>query len=146
MFHDSNQQRLIIDRGWLIYDLISSKFIVPHQFHVEYPSVLENAIITGYFQLSVVIDKKQHLLRIHEEYAFRDYELVIKAYSYNMLDKNENNIIRADSLPHYKTDYKGKKLKNFPHHLHDKAGRICQFSGKIEDFIGSITLILRNNY
>ena len=97
MFHDSNQQRLIIDRGWLIYDLISFKFIVPHQFHVEYPSVLESSIISGYFQLAVEIGEKGHLLRIHEEYEFRDYGLTIKAYSYNLLDENKNNIIRADS-------------------------------------------------
>lgn len=144
VYYDSNQQRLIIDRGWLIYNLISSKFSTPGHFHIKYPSIVENALISGYFQMTVEIDHNGYLLKVHEEYEFRDYNILIKHYSYNLLDKDKNNIIRADSLPHHKVDYKGKKLSDFPHHLHDKKGRICQFSGKFDDFIEKSLSILTN--
>ncbi len=96
-------------------------------------------MISGYFQLAIEIGPKGYLLHIHEEYKFRDYRLAIKTYSYNLLDRNKNSVMRADSLPYHKVDYKGKKLTNFPHHLHDNKGKLCQFSGKIEDFIKTLT-------
>jgi len=76
-----------------------------------------------------------YFLHIHEEYDFREHTLSVKAYSYNLLDKGKNNIIRADCLAHHQVDYKGHKLAHFPHHVHDEKGRICSFSGRIEDFL-----------
>ena len=96
-WYDSRQRRLIIERCWLIYDLIT--------------------------------------LHINEEYDFQNQKLDVKAYSYNLLDKNKNSLIRADSLPHHGVDYRRRKLTHFPHHLHDERGRICSFSGQIEDFV-----------
>lgn len=135
MLHDSHQRRLIINRCWLIYDLITKKFRPLHEFHIEFPSLAELALISGYLQVLVEITRRGHFLRIHEEYDFIEHMLVVKVYSYNLLDKGKHNIIRADSLPHHRFDYKGHKLTNFPHHLHDEKGRICSFSGRIEDFV-----------
>ena len=135
MLYNSHQRRLVAERCWLIYDLISETFRVPDEFHIEFPSLVELALISGYFQVLVEVDRKGHFLHIHEEYDFKDRELIVKIYSYNFLDRSKHSIIRADSLPHYQVDYKGRKLKHFPHHLHDERGRICSFSGRIEDFI-----------
>jgi len=83
-------------------------------------------------------------LHIHEEYDFREHTLLIKVYRYNLLDKGKHNIIRADSLPHHRVDYKSHKLTHFPHHLHDERGRICSFSGWIEDFVKRSSAILES--
>lgn len=135
MLHDSHQRRLIINRCWLIYDLITKKFRPLHEFHIEFPSLAELALISGYLQVLVEITRRGHFLRIHEEYDFIEHMLVVKVYSYNLLDKSKHSIIRADSLPHHRVDYKGHNLSHFPDHLHDEKGRICSFTGKIEDFL-----------
>ena len=135
MLHDSHQRRLIINRCWLIYDLITKKFRPLHEFHIEFPSLAELALISGYLQVLVEITRRGHFLRIHEEYDFIEHMLVVKVYSYNLLDKSKHSIIRADSLPHHRVDYKGHKLSHFPDHLHDEKGRISSFSGKIDDFV-----------
>ena len=67
MLHDSHQRRLIINRCWLIYDLITKKFHPLHEFHMEFPSLAELALISGYLQVLVVITRRGHLLRIHQE-------------------------------------------------------------------------------
>lgn len=143
MLYDAYQRSQIIDRCWSIYYLISDAFEVQQRFHLEIISVVELALSSGYFQLCVEISRKGHLLYIHEEYDFRDYEFLVKVYSYNPLDKSKDNIIRADPLPHHKVDYKGRKLVHFPHHLHDKKGRICSYSGLIEDFVKRSLMIIQ---
>lgn len=135
MLHDSHQRRLIINRCWLIYDLITKKFRLLHEFHMGFPSLAELALISGYLQVLVEITRRGHFLRIHEEYDFIEHMLVVKVYSYNLLGKSNHSIIRADSLPHHRIDYKGHNLSHFTDHLHDEKGRICSFSGKIEDFV-----------
>ena len=124
MLHDSHQHRLIINRCWLIYDLITKKFRPLHEFHIEFPSLVEFALISGYLQVLVEVTRRGHFLRIHEEYDFIEHMLVVKVYSYNLLDKSKHSIIRADSLPHHRVDYKGHNLSHFPDHLHD--ARMCQ--------------------
>jgi hypothetical protein len=142
VLYDSYQRKLIIDRCWLIYDLLTETFTVPHQFHIEFSSLVELALISGYLQVLVEIGRKGHLLHVHEEYDFRNQELLIKAYSYIFLDKSKHSIIRADPLPHHRFDYKRRKLTHFPHHLHDERGRICSFSGRIEDFVKRSATVL----
>ena len=107
MLHDSHQRRLIINRCWLIYDLITKKFRPLHEFHIEFPSLAELALISGYLQVLVEITRRGHFLHIHEEYDFIEHILVVKGYSYNLLDKSKHSIIRADCLPHHQVDYKG---------------------------------------
>ena len=134
MLYDAHQRRLIINRCWLIYDLITKKFRPLHEYHIEFPSLTELALISGYLQVLVEITRRGHFLSIREEYDFIEHMLVVKVYSYNLLDKSKHSIIRADSVPHHRVDYKGHNLSHFPDHLHDEKGRICSFSGKIEDF------------
>ena len=38
MLYNSQQRGLIIDRCWLIYELVSDKFLPPDEFHIEYPN------------------------------------------------------------------------------------------------------------
>jgi len=142
VLHNPHQRGLIIDRCWLIYDLMTEKFQLPHEFHIEFPSLVELALSSGYLQVLAEISRRGYFLHIHEEYDFREHTLLIKVYSYNLLDKGKHNIIRADSLPHHRVDYKGHKLTHFPHHLHDERGRICSFSGRIEDFVKRSSAIL----
>jgi hypothetical protein len=104
---------------------------------MEFPELAERVLITGLLQLRVQIDAN-HFLHVEEEYDFRNHELVIERYSYVLLDKNQEIDIRADSLPHHQTDYKKHRLRQFPHHLHDEQGRICSFTGRIEDFVTDI--------
>jgi hypothetical protein len=144
VLHDSHQRKLIINRCWLIYDLITKKFRPLNEFHIEFPSRAELALISGYLQVLVEITRRGHFLRIHEEYDFIEHMLVVKVYSYNLLDKSKNSIIRADSLPHHLVDYKGHNLSHFPDHLHDEKGRICSFSGKIEDFVKRASEIIES--
>jgi len=135
VLHNSHQRRLIINRCWLIYDLITEKFRPLHEFHIEFSSLVELALISGYLQVLVEISSRGHFLHIHEEYDFGEHRLKVKGYSYNLLDKSKRCIIRADSLSHHQVDYKTHKLSHFPDHLHDEKGRICSFTGKIEDFV-----------
>ena len=135
MLHDSHQHTLIINRCWLIYDLITKKFRPLYEFHIEFPSLVEFALISGYLQVLVEITRRGHFLHFHEEYDFIEHILVVKVYSYNLLDKSKHSIIRADSLPHHRVDYKGHNLSHFPDHLHDEKGRICSYSGKLQDFV-----------
>ncbi len=72
---------------------------------------------------------------MRETYIFPQNELRIDSYSYPLIEIGNKAIIRADSAPHHKRDYRGKLLTHFPDHLHDDKGRICSFSGKLEDFI-----------
>ena len=142
MLHDSHQRSLIINRCWLIYDLITKKFCPLNEFHIEFPSLAELALISGYLQVLVEITRRGHFLHIHEEYDFIEHILVVKGYSYNLLDKSKHSIIRADSLPHHRVDYKGHNLSHFPDHLHDEKGRICSFSGKLQDFVKRVYEII----
>ncbi len=68
MSHNSRQRRLIINRCWLIYDLITENFRPLHEFHIEFPSLVELALISGYLQVFVEIGSRGHFLHIHEEY------------------------------------------------------------------------------
>ena len=49
MLYNSHQQGLIIERCWLIYELVSDKLVPPDEFHIRYPSLVEFALTSGYF-------------------------------------------------------------------------------------------------
>jgi hypothetical protein len=132
---DSHQRRQIVDRCWLVYELISDRFVPPDEFHSQYPSLVELALTSGYLKLVAELRGSGHRIHISEEYGFVEYKLVLKTYVYMLLDRDQNSLIRADCLPHHKIDYKGHKLSHFPNHLHDEMGRICSFSGRIHDFV-----------
>jgi len=135
MLFDPRQRWLIAERCWFIYDVITSAFEVPETFHTEHPLLAEVAVVSGFLGLRTPIGSQGYLLDIHEEYGFQHYDLVIRSYSYNLLDSGQRSIIRADPLPHHRVDYKNRPLSAFPHHLHDRKGRITSFTGQIMDFI-----------
>ena len=64
-------------------------------------------------------------------------ELEISRYSYNVIDYTGNNLLRADNLPHHRTDYHGRALSHPPHHMHDERGRVRSFTGRVQDFIAT---------
>jgi hypothetical protein len=86
VLHDSHQQKLIINRCWLIYDLITEKFRHPYKFHIEFSALVELALISGYLQVLVEISPEGHFLHIHEEYDFGEHSLEVKGYSYNLFN------------------------------------------------------------
>jgi len=55
VLYNSHQQGLIIERCWLIYELVSDKLVPPDEFHIRYPSLVEFALTSGYFRLLVEI-------------------------------------------------------------------------------------------
>lgn len=142
MLYDAYQEKQITDRCWLIYDLVTEAFDVPQQFHIEFLSQVELALTSGYLQNLVEITRAGHFLHLHEEYGFRNYELVIMGYSYDLLDRSKQNILRADPLPHHRVDYRHHRLTYFPHHLHDEKGRVHSFTGQVEDFISRSAVLL----
>jgi len=144
VLYDAHQQGRIIQRCWMIYELVSDTFVPPHEFHIQYPSLVELALTSGYFKLLATLNKSGHSIHIHEEYGFSEYKLILKSYVYMLFDRARNSILRADSLPHHQTDYKGHRLAHFPNHLHDEMGRVCSFSGEIEHFARRCRNIFEN--
>ncbi|MBM3241888.1 hypothetical protein FJZ31_36925 [Candidatus Poribacteria bacterium] len=137
----THQRYLIADRCWLIYDLITNTFSVLDSFHLEFPEIVEVALASGYIEIRVQIER-EHLLYIYEEYSFQAHTIVRVSYSYNLLDASQNNIIRADDVPHHRVDYRNQMLSHFPNHLHDEKGRICSFTGEIADFFHQVKRFL----
>lgn len=131
---NARQRQQIAEHCWHTYDSIVHNFTPTPEFHLEFPEVAELALLSGALQARAELEQG-YTLEIHEEYEFLEQELAVTHYSYVMLDKDHTPILRADSLPHHRMDYRRRKLASFPHHLHDKHGRIHSFSGRLEDFL-----------
>jgi len=134
---EAQRQRLIAERCWEIYDLITRTFTVQPEFTSEFLELAEQALITGALSLRIQIEPDR-FLQIEEEYDFRERELIIETYSYLLLNQALEVVIRADSLPHHQRDYRKRRLPHFPHHLHDEKGRIRSFTGRVEDFVSEV--------
>ncbi len=74
MLYNSQQRGLIVDRCWIIYELASDNLLPPNEFHIQYPSLVEFALTSGYFQVRVAVGRGGHTMHIHEEYEFVDLE------------------------------------------------------------------------
>lgn len=101
MLYDPCRRRLIVDRCWLIYDLITDWFALPDSFHAEFPALAQVAAVTGSLQATAEVGRQAHKLSINEEYDFRDYDLAVRLYSYGLLDASGHPVIRADCLPYH---------------------------------------------
>lgn len=134
MSYESHLESQILNRCWSVYSLLSNAFSPSDTFHLGFPSLVETALITADLQINLPLAKGFTLL-LREEYEFVMHNLEIHRYSYNLIDNSGNPILRSDNLPYHQTDYKGHKLTHPPHHVHDKRGRICSFSGALKDFI-----------
>ncbi|MBI4489208.1 MAG: hypothetical protein HY694_08995 [Deltaproteobacteria bacterium] len=134
MRFEGRRRAQLLNRCWSIYLWLTQAFILPENFHVEFPATAESALITGALHVTVPMTERL-TLSLREEYAFGRQRLEVSRYSYNVIDRNGNNVLRADNLPYHRTDYRGRALTHPPHHLHDERGRVRSFSGQVQDFI-----------
>lgn len=137
MLSEAHRQRLIAERCWEIYDLVTRTFTLQPEFTSEFPELAGQALITGALSLRIQVEQ-DHFLQIEEEYDFREHALIVATYSYLLLNQALEVVIRADSLPHHQRDYRKRRLQHFPHHLHDEQGRIRSFTGRVEDFVAEV--------
>ena len=101
-------------------------------------------MISNALSLRIQIEQDR-FLQIEEEYDFREHELIVETYSYLLLNQALEVVIRDDSLPHHRRDYRKRRLSHFPHHLHDEKGRIRSFTGRIEDFVPEVIVRLAHS-
>jgi hypothetical protein len=120
---------------------LTRAFILPEDFHVEFPIAVESALLSGALHVSVPIGSDL-TLSLGEEYIFDRQRLTVSRYSYNLIDVSGDNALRADNLPFHRTDYRRRLLSHPPHHLHDERDRIHSFNGDIDEFIGRVQTIL----
>ena len=107
---EGRQRAAVLDRCWSIYLTIARAFNVPDDFHVDFPSTVESALITDTLHFSVPIGGGL-TLSLREEYAFDRQKLVVSRYSYNLIiEATDNNILRADNSPFHHTDYRKRPL------------------------------------
>jgi hypothetical protein len=141
---ESRHRANLVDRCWSIYLCLSDAFTLPENFHVEFPVAVENALITGTLHATVPIHA--HLkLSLREEYSFDRRHLAVHRYSYNVIDRNGDNLFRADNLPFHRTDHRRRALTHPPHHLHDARGKVHSYSGQVGDFIQQAKTILASS-
>lgn len=144
----SSERRLraqTLDRCWSVYQWLTHAFSLPEGFHVEFPAVAEATLITGALHLIVPITEEL-TLTLREEYTFGQHGLEVSRYSYNVIDRQGDNLLRADNLPYHRSDYRGRALTHPPHHLHDERGRVRSFTGRVEDFLSAVhPLAMGNN-
>lgn len=138
---EGRQRAALLDRCWSIYLSLTSAFNVPESFHVEFPVVVESALVSGVLHVTVPVGEDM-TLSVREEYAFHRQRLTVNRYSYNLIDAAGNNLLRADNLPFHRTDYRKRLLTHPPHHIHDQRGRVFSFSGDLHHFIADIKTLL----
>jgi hypothetical protein len=134
MRFEGRRQGQLLDHCWSLYLWVTDAFTLPESFHVEFPVAVESALITGTLHITVPVTA-QLTLSLREEYGFSQQGLEVSRYSYNVIDTQGNNLLRADNLPHHRTDYRGHTLTHAPHHMHDERGRVRPFTGHLQDFI-----------
>lgn len=139
----SERQRraLVLEHCWSLYQILTDTLVVPDTFHTEFPVTAETALLTGALHLALPLSSALSLF-LREEYAFEHHALQVHRYSYNVIDHAGANVLRADNLPHHRTDYRGRRLSHPPHHMHDKRGRVLSFSGQAHDFLHATRSLL----
>ena len=143
MLSDKLKRWLIANRAWEIYVLLQKLLVHENELLSNLEGRIEDAAFTGSLRLFAHWPSLNKKFSVQERYVFPKEQLHIDYYSYVLSEIGDRVIIRADSAPHHERDYHRKLLTNFPHHLHDENGRICSFSGKLEDFISLATPYIR---
>jgi hypothetical protein len=138
---EGRQRAAALDRCWSIYLSLTRAFILPEEFHAEFPVAVESVLISATLQFTVPIGSDL-TLSLREEYVFERQRLMVNRYSYNVIDVTGNNVLRADNLPFHRTDYRRRLLRHPPHHLHDERDRVHSFSGDLDEFIARAQTIL----
>ena len=62
MLPDKHQEKVVIDRCWHIYDLITNAFHVDEAFHVDYMSDIESVLLTNRLYSKVTIQQGEYYL------------------------------------------------------------------------------------
>ena len=141
MSSERRRRALVLEHCWSLYQILTDTFVVPETFHTEFPVITETVLLTD--ALHIVLSLSSALtLSLREEYAFEQYTLQVRRYSYNVIDHAGVNVLRADNLPHHRTDYRGRPLPHPPHHMHDEHGRVLSFSGQVQDFLHATRFLL----
>ena len=139
MRFEGRQRAAVLDRCWSIHLSITRAFILPEDFHVEFPVTVESALVTGTLHLTAPIGSDL-TLSLREEYDFDRQRLVVSRYSYNLIDDTGSNVLCADNLPFHRTDYRNRSLTNPPHHIHDQQDRVYSFDGNVYHFIAHVEI------
>ena len=134
MPRESHGEALLIDRCWSMYLLLTETFSLPSTFHLEFPSLVERALVSHLLHLTLPLTT-QYVLYLREEYEVTGHRLQTRSYSYTLTGPGSIPLVRADSLPYHRTDFRKQPLSTFPHHLHDDKGRIQPFTGRLNDFL-----------
>ena len=138
---EGRQRAALLDRCWSIYLSLTSAFNVSESFHVEFPVVVESALVSRALHVTLAVGEDTSL-SLREEFAFDRQRLTVNRYSYNVIDATGNNLLRADNLPFHQTDYRKRLLTHPPHHSHDQRGRVYSFSGDVHHFIANAKTLL----
>ena len=77
----------------------------------------------------------QYVLYLREECEVTGHQLQTRSYSYTLTGPGSIPLVRADSLPYHRTNFRKQPLSTFPHHLHDDKGRIQPFTDRLNDFL-----------
>jgi hypothetical protein len=131
----------VLERCWSLYQILTDTFVVPDTFHAEFPVIAESTLLTSALHLVLPLSAAL-TLSLREEYTFEQHVLQVRRYSYNVIDHVGANVLRADNLPHHRTDSRGRHLSHPPHHMHDERGRVLSFSGQIQDFLHAARSLL----
>jgi hypothetical protein len=132
---EGRQRAAVLNRCWSIYLSLTRAFVLPEEFHVQFPVSVETALVSGALQVTIFIGGDL-TLSLREEYVFDRQELLsVSRYSYNVIESSGENLLRADNLPFHAADYRRRALTHPPHHIHDQQGRVYSFSGNVSDFI-----------
>jgi|SRR5262245_10411203 len=102
---EGRQRAAALNRCWSIYLSLTRAFILPEEFHAEFPVAVESVLISATLQFTVPIGSDL-TLSLREEYVFDRQRLTVNRYSYNVIDVTGNNVLRADNLPFHRTDYR----------------------------------------
>ncbi len=143
MLPDELKEWLISKRAWEIFVLMQKLREPEVDLLSNFDAQVDLAARSNIFRLHALWPSLNKKLSIRETYTFPQDRLHIRSYGYALIETGDRAIIRADSAPHHERDYHRKLLTDFPHHLHDENGRICSFSGELEDFIQLVLLYVR---
>lgn len=80
---EGRQRAALFDRCWSIYLSLTNAFNVPESFHVEFPVVVESALVSGALHVTVPVGADM-MLSLREEYVIDRQRLTINRYSYNL--------------------------------------------------------------
>jgi len=135
MLPDKLKKWFITKRAWEIYVLLQNLSEAELGLLSDLREQIDLAVDSSTLILQSTWSLLNKRIAIRERYTFPKSQLKIESYSDALIESGDRVIIRADSAPHHERDYHRKLLARFPHHLHDENGRICSFSGDLEDFI-----------